>query len=235
LGNRRVRNLEIVMNARVKAAFGMMLVMTSLGTACSDTSPTAPSAITTKGPVAEQALLGGLVGALTNTLTNLLVPPVKRLTPLANDVSWSFTVGPAGGVSRRDDVGLLIAVPLGALSSTKTITVTALKGSPVAYKFEPHGLVFNKKVVLTQDLRGTSAGGLLSGLTSLIGGLLGSSLQGAYFSTDRLEMSGDLAKVNELIPALLSTLTNTASFGIQHFSGYILASGRGDDSAGSGY
>jgi hypothetical protein len=44
-------------------------------------------------------------------------------------------------------------------------------------------------------------------------------------------MSGDLAKVTELLPALLSTLTNTVTFGIQHFSGYILASGR----SGGGY
>ena len=218
------------MSIRIKAVLGAILIVASLGTACSDTSPTAPTLtaqITTKGPVAEQALLGGIL----RTLTNLLVPPVKRTTPLANDVSWSFTVGPAGAVSNRSDVGLLIVVPVGALSTTKTITVTALKGSPVAYKFEPHGLAFSKKVYLTQDLRGTTAGGLLGGLTGLVGGLLGSSLQGAYFATDRLEMSGDLAKVTELLPALLSTLTNTVTFGIGHFSGYIVASGR----SGGGY
>jgi hypothetical protein len=151
---------------------------------------------------------------LLDGLTGLLVAPVQRATPLASDVSWSFSAGPGGATSTNSSVGLTIAIPSGALSSTQTITVTALAGSPVAYKFEPHGLVFAKKAYLTQDLRKTT-----SGILNLL-------LSGAYFSTDRLEVnSSGLALVTEILSAVVNPLSRTVSFGIQHFSGYIVASG----------
>jgi hypothetical protein len=92
--------------------------------------------------------------------------------------------------------------------------VTALKGSAVAYRFEPH-IEFDTKVVLTQNLRGTSAGGLLS-LTAL---------KGAHFEGDLLEFQNGKVKVTEIVPALLAWLTKTVSFGVDHFSGWIVASG----------
>lgn len=184
-----------------------------LGAACSDAGqPLAPVQSRGESAASEQ-LLGGLIGGVINTLTNLLVPPVNRTTPLANDVVWSFTAGPLGAVSSNASVGLTIVVPAGALSATKTITVTALSGAPVAYKFEPH-LEFSRKVYLTQDLRGTTAG--LLALYS-----------GGHFATDRLELTPDgLAVVTELVPSLTSLLTRTTTFGVTHFSGWILA-GRG--------
>lgn len=164
----------------------------------------------------EAALLSGLL----SDATSLLIPPVDRTTPLAEDISWSFTVGPAGAVSSNSGTGLTIAVPANAVSSSITITVTALAGAPVAYRFEPHGLVFARKVTLTQDLRGTTAENLLSSTV----------LSGAYFATDELELDADgLANVTEIIPASINLLTHTASFPIEHFSGYIYASGRGSE------
>ena len=197
------------------------LSVAAVGTACSDSTGPATLPLSAAPDASHQALLGGLIGTVTQTLANLLVPPVTRTTPLETDVTWSFSAGPSGAASFNAGVGLSIVFPPNALATNQTITVTALKGSPVAYKFEPHGLVFARKVVLTQDLRGTSAGGLLGSLLSA------SSLQGAYFATDRLETtSGGLAKVSELLPALSSALTQTVTFGIEHFSGYIVASGR---------
>ena len=196
----------------------------AVGSACTDTTAPSSTPVTSGPQASQQALLGGLLGTLTNTLSTLLVAPVTRNTPLADDVTWSFTAGPAGAVSTNPGVGLTIVVPPLALSRTLTITVTALEGSALAYKFEPHGLVFSRKLTLTQDLRGTSAGGLLGGLLST------TSLSAAYFATDRLETTGDgLAKVTEILPALTSVLTKTVSFGVEHFSGYIVASGRGAD------
>ncbi len=188
-----------------------------VGTSCS--APDRLLSPVQEAPAASENLLGGLLGAV----TGLLVPPVKRTTPLADDVTWSFTAGPGGAVSSNSSVGLTISIPAGALSTTQTIIVTALEGSAVAYKFEPHGLVFGRNVTLTQNLRGTSAGGLLSLPI----------LSGAYFATDRLEFSGDLAVVTEILPAVGSLLTKTVSFPIKHFSGYLLASGRAD--LGGGY
>jgi hypothetical protein len=187
--------------------------MLSAGLGCSDSSSIVAPVQQSAAPAAN-SLLGGLLG----TLTGLLVPPVTRNTPLANDVVWSFTAGPGGAVSGNSDVGLMIVVPPGALETTETITVTALKGSAVAYGFEPH-LTFAQPVILTQNLRGTSAGGLLSlGIVS-----------GAHFDGDRPQLTtGGLAIVSEVVPSLTSLLTKTTSFKVGHFSGWIVASGRCD-------
>lgn len=189
-----------------------LVVLSGCGESSSLTAPQARS------QEQESALLGGLLGGL----TSLLVSPVERSTPLANDITWSFTVGPAGATSSNAASGLTIRVPAYAVSSTTTITVTALAGSAVAYSFSPHGLEFNRDVILTQSLVGTNVG-----LLSL------PFLSGAYFGTDELEINGGgLAEVLEVIPATVSLLSRKASFPIEHFSGYILASGRGSRSDG---
>jgi len=148
----------------------------------------------------------------------LLIAPVKRNTPLASDVVWSFYAGSGGGYTSNSSVGLTVSIPPGALSNTVKITVTALEGAPVAYRFEPH-LEFSKKVYITQNLKGTSAG-LLSSLL----------LKGAHFPGDSpVYTSSGLAIVDEVVPAILSNLLGllgrTATFGVGHFSGWILASG----------
>jgi len=199
--------------SKAKKALAVLAATMLAAAGCTDT-PTAPSAQLGAANVKDQQLLGELLG----TVTGLLVPPVKRNTPLATDVSWTFVVGPDGAVSRNSSVGLMVSVPSGALSATTTITVTALKGSAVAYSFEPH-LEFARPVTLTQNLSGTSAGGLLS--LPLV--------SGAHFEGDRLSLTNSgLAIVNEVVPALANIFTRTASFNVDHFSGWILASGRCD-------
>jgi hypothetical protein len=199
------------MRKRCGAAMWLALT-TALGVAaCSETtrSLTAPE----RSAGEAQALLGGL----TSTLTSLLIAPVERTTPLAANVTWSFVAGPGGAYSSNPAVGLSVAVPPGALSSTVTITVTALAGAPVAYRFEPH-LTFARKVQLTQNLSGTKSG--------LLGSLL---LKGAHFAGDLLQLNPDgLAIVDEIVPAFVLSLTRKATFGVNHFSGWILASGNGE-------
>ena len=208
------------MRKSVSALLGLSVVVVLVVTGCSDTATTAPSL--QRSTTAPSNLLGINLGGTLNTLTSLLVAPVTRNTPLDSDVSWTFTAGPGGATSSNSAVGLTIVVPYGALSSTQTITVTALAGAPVAYRFEPH-LVFNKKVVLTQSLTGTSVG--LLGLVVL---------NGAHFTGDVLDVNADgLVAVDETVPALLTLLTNRATFSVGHFSGWIVASGVGDDSGGA--
>lgn len=192
-----------------------------LATACSDAGQPLAPARTHVGSGASEQLLGGIIGGVINTLTNLLVPPINRTTPLASDVRWTFTAGPGGATSSNAAVGLTIVVPAGALSTTQTITVTALAGAPVAYRFEPH-LQFSRKVYLTQNLRGTTAGLL-------------APLNGAHFATDLLQLNPQgLAIVTELVPALANPLTRTATFGVGHFSGWILGSGRASEAESDG-
>ena len=167
----------------------------------------------------QSSLLGGLLGGV----TQLLFSPLQRNTPLAQDVSWSFTVGPLGGSSSNATVGLTVNVPAGALSTTKTITVTALAGSPVAYRFEPH-LTFNQPVSLTQDLTGTSAG--------LLGYLL---LKGAHFpgSTPAYTSSG-LAIVDEIVSGVVLPGNQYFTFNVTHFSGWIGGAGYMSESSSEG-
>jgi hypothetical protein len=163
------------------------------------------------------ALLGGLLG----DVTSLLVAPVQRKVALADDVTWTFYAGPGGATSTNTATGLTIRIPSGALATGQMITVTAPAGSAVAYSFSPH-LTFSRSVVLTQDLRVTTLG-----LLSL------PILSGAHFPGDELLFNDDgLALVDELVSAVVNPLTRTVSFGVGHFSGWIVASGK---SSGGGY
>ncbi|HYC49821.1 MAG TPA: hypothetical protein VEB19_01805 [Gemmatimonadaceae bacterium] len=213
----------------VRALLGLAVAATVFTTACAE-SATAPAAAPLRADTTATSshllggLLGGVIGTVTNTLNSLLASPVKRNTPLAQDVSWTFVARPGGAVSSNSSVGLTIVVPPGAVDQYQTITVTALKGSAIAYRFEPH-MEFDRKVVLTQDLRGTSAGGLLN-LTAL---------KGAHFEGDQPDYLNGQIKVTEVVPALLSWLTKTVTFGVDHFSGWIVASGYSGGRSGSAY
>lgn len=193
-----------------------VLSVALLATACSDANePLAPmrSGTSASNP------LGGMTewtGGVGSTVSSTLLPPIERTTPLAEDVTWSFDAGPLGATSSNAAVGLTIAIPAGALTSVQRVTITALAGDAVAYKFDPHGLVFERKVQLTQSIKGTTADEELL-----------PALCGAYFATDRLELTADgLASVTELLSAVVDPFGRIVSFYIEHFSGYIVASGR---------
>lgn len=204
------------MSNRGRILIGLAVASSLTAVACSDVSRPLAPAPDRLAPVAteSQNLLGGVLG--------LLIAPVKRNSALADDVVWSFDAGPNGGGTSNSKLGLTVVVPRGALASNVKITVTAFQGAPVAYGFSPH-LEFSKKVYITQNLNGTSAGLL----TSLV-------MKGAHFPGDRPQYTRDgLAIVDEVVPAtlsnllsgLLGTLTRTATFGVDHFTGWIVASG----------
>ena len=194
------------MQRGIRAAAGLATTFLTAALGCRDlTSPT------------NQAPLDRSHRSGASIIAPALVAPVERLTPLATDVSWTFVAGPFGAVSRNADVGLTVIIPFGALSSTQTITVTALEGSAVAYRFEPH-VTFGRGVTLTQDLS------LTRSRFSLL------PLLGAHFDGDVLEFTNGLVGVTETLPAITSLLTGTARFDVWHFSGWIVASGRDDGS-----
>jgi hypothetical protein len=91
--------------------------------------------------------------------------------------------------------------------------VTAVAGSVVAYEFEPHGTHFNVPLLFRQQLRGTNHRS-------------GDLVQGAYFA-DSSQLGTSSAFVDELLDTSVDLGTNEATFAIHHFSGYMLASGRG--------
>jgi hypothetical protein len=153
------------------------------------------------------------------------VHPVQRQDALVNDRSWSFDVGPEGTLVRDGPTGLTIDVPPGAVASSTHITVIALKGTPLAYRFEPHGLQFAAPVRLVQSLRQLKVRYDPLGIPALFGG---------YFADDSLSIdavTGE-ARVIEVLPVRIDIKGQAALLDIRHFSGYTVASAD-RDSTGS--
>jgi hypothetical protein len=153
--------------------------------------------------------------------TGAPVLPVHRQVPLVDDRTWSFDVGPEGTVVRDGATGLTIDIPAGAVAATTHITVIALKGAPLAYRFEPHGLQFVVPIHLVQSLRVLNVKTDLLGIPPLFGG---------YFSDDSLPIDGisGEARVIEVLPILIDTKAKTAILDVHHFSGYTVASAAKD-------
>jgi hypothetical protein len=195
------------MKASTRGVAGLLTGLLLISASCSQDggTPTSPRLTSTSGPSAH------LVGLLA----------IQRTTPLANDVTWSFTAGPLGATSTNSDVGLTVTIPAGALATTETITVTALAGDAVAYGFAPH-LEFAKRVRLEQN----------ASLINIAGLLL--PMWGAHFDGDAPELLGSLVAATEQVPAILSVLTGKVRFDVSHFTGWILASGNGNPPDSSG-
>lgn len=171
-------------------------------------SPTSPSAA--KAPVAapqpSKSLLGGLLG------TPQTVVALQRTTPLKSAITVSKSIGVLGGTLSIPAAGLTVVVPPLALTSTKTISITAMAGSNVAYEFSPAGTKFLLPLVATQSLVNTQAhnGGLINPLSLFVG----------YFADN-----SNVNLVSEILNINLNVLGQLAIFDIWHFSGYIFASG----------
>jgi hypothetical protein len=199
-----------------------------LATACNVESPSAPVpagpapqlAAPSDGGPAESllgGLIGGTVGALTNTLGLTSANGILRSKPLPYPITVSKTIGRSGGVLSIPAAGVTVVVPAGALNGDTKITMTARAGSLLAYDFAPHGMTFNLPLVFNQNLNGTNAG-LLSPL----------GLKLAYYSDPSL-LGKTTALVSELITGVTSLLTRTFTAPIKHFSGYVVICGRSDE------
>lgn len=182
--------------------------------ACGATDSTAPTAASASHQLAADSANRNLLGTLLGGSQQ--VTPLLRNTSLTAPITVSKNIGILGGTIAIPQAGLAIIVPPLAIPVTKTITVTALAGNKVAYEFAPHGLKFALPLIMTQDYSKTNA---QSGLLDLL------SLKLGYFS-DR----NNVTSVTELLPVQINLLNTTAISTVWHFSGYIYASGRGDDS-----
>lgn len=150
-----------------------------------------------------------------------LVHPVSREIALAREESWSFDVDGGGTTVRHPSTGLTIAVPAGAVAGPTHITVTALHGAPLAYRFEPHGLQFARPIQLTQALRGLKLGDKPHAVPEIFAG---------YFVDDSLatEAGTGNARVFEILPVQIDIGAHNAILFVRHFSGYTVASAAAD-------
>lgn len=198
------------MSFRTRAVSVAAVTALAFTTACSDslTAPVAAPEVT-----AQKGLISDIVGVVTGLLI-----PAKALTRdvAVPTITRSFTFTRTGGKIEIPETGLRVDVPTDAIpGTTLTITVTVLPGKSVAYDFQPHGTQFRKPLVFKQDLVGTSWDKL---------GFKG-TLSGGYFKDkSQLNLLTGLGLLNELLP--LTIKTHEASFNINHFSGYMVSSGR---------
>jgi hypothetical protein len=170
--------------------------------ACSDL-PTAPTEqmveVTPQDGLIDGLL--GVVGGVLKTVTGILSPVLGRDEPLEQDEVVIRTIGRDGGTIRLPNAGLTVTIPRGALSSDTRITVRAPAGDLLGYEFAPHGLQFNKPVTLTQEVTSQQ---------------VANGLEAIYFD-------GNLQPTVEVLEVLpVSTLRATATWRIEHFSGYAM-------------
>jgi hypothetical protein len=201
------------MSKRFSSAHASLLIAAAIVVACAG----------------DQALVAPRLGdgapalGVVTTPGGAAVLPVNREVPLSQNRSWSFDVGPDGDVVRDAAMGLTVVVPAGAVSSTTHITVIALKGAPLAYRFEPHGLQFAVPIQLVQSLHGLMVRTDRLGVAPLFGG---------YFADDSLATDSvtGAAHVIEVLPILIDTRARAAVLDVRHFSGYTVASAMRDTS-----
>ncbi len=136
------------------------------------------------------------------------------------NVTASSWIGSKGGKVELKDRGVTLVVPKGAIKDLRgiegtrrgkvRITMTLHEGGGVSVGFEPHGLCFSKPVRLVIDLKNTQA----ADDPSLLDGLVAVYFEGKPGRTvDGLEVLNVQEKKGKLFVS------------IQHFSGYLLASG----------
>ena len=196
---------------------------------CSDYSPTAPITAPTQ---AQDGLLSGLVGTVTNLLGSVLKVIGFRTDPNGIEVKavrWapthvnqvrqvSATIGYDGGTLQIPGSDFTITFPRGALWYPTAITITSDASGYVSYDMQPHGLKFYKPVIVTQRLKNTEVYGTPLALNSFC----------AYFPSDLLDLGGILKALEIETTTILSGFNGDAeieAWQINHFSRYMLASG----------
>jgi len=212
----------------VRSTFLALAAFVALSCSDSPTGPATPTAVASA--VRSNSLLGGLLGGVLNTVTSVVgfVGDATGLTvhPVAWNSSYahvshsvSGTITPWGGTLAIPEADFTLAFPVGAVSQPTLITITS-DANYVAYKMEPTGIKFAKPLVATQKLR----------YTAVAGQPLNGSLFGAYISDDLI----DLSKLLHVLEIELSTtifapgsttVPDTETWLINHFSRYMLASG----------
>jgi hypothetical protein len=189
---------------RISLWQSLRLVLASLAlAACGTEAVTAPKLPTDANPGLISDLLGGLLSK--DALT--------RKQPLAKDIKVSAVIGAAGGRLSIPAAGFELTVPPNAVKSPTKFTVTALKGSIVAYEFGPHGIVFARSLQARQDLSVTTW--RLLNLKPLVAGY--------FLERSDLNQKGATALVAEVIQGLTIPLTKQFNWPIDHFSGYVVA------------
>ena len=215
--------------SKIVRSFTLALA-TFVAVSCSDYSPTGPQI---QAPTqAQDGLLSGLIGTVTNLLGSVLnvisfqsdpdgipVRAVKWAPSHVNQVrSVSATIGYYGGTLQIPGSDFTITFPRGALSQSTAIKIVSDASGYVSYDMQPHGLRFAVPVLVTQRIKNTEVYGTPLALNSFC----------AYFTDNLLDLSGILKALEIETTTIFSGSDGRAevqTWKINHFSRYMLASG----------
>jgi len=218
-----------MIRSRFVRSFTLVLA-TFVALSCSEYSPTAPIVAPTQ---AQDGLLSGLVGIVTNLLGSVLKVIVGVVDPNGIEVraarwapthvnqvrSASATIGVNGGTISIPGSDFTITFPYGALAAPTAITIISDGSGYVSYDMRPHGITFAKPVIVTQRLRNTSVYGTSDAWKAV----------GAYFPKDPLDLSGILKALETTTTTIFSggsgSQPEVETWQLRHFSRYMLASG----------
>ena len=193
------------------AIAGGAIALTVLG-GCAD-GPTAPAAAPLTPAAAPQtARINDVLGAAVGSLATVL----KRSAPLPAQLTVSATIGSAGGTLSLPGTGLTLTVPADAVPAPTVFTITAPAGRGVWYEFGPSGAHFDVPLTVTQELPATL-------LSKLFGGQM---LDAVYFADGTQNEATGTALAKEILPITLNATGTRATFKVNHFSGYMVSSGR---------
>lgn len=142
---------------------------------------------------------------------------LKRTEALPSGLSASGVIGPKGGHLQIGRAGLQVEFAPGAVAERTHITVTAVAGDVIAYRFQPHGLVFRAPVTIRQSLRNTAA---------WQNPAVAAELQGSYFERLLVDRTRTWSRSDERRPARLVDSARFLEFPIEHFSGYQVSLGK---------
>jgi hypothetical protein len=193
------------MNPRASSRALAMIAALAVA-ACADRDLTSPSRAAS-GPRAAASADGSAD----------VVRLLRRTDRLPESLSATGVIRPEGGHLQIGRAGLRVDFAAGAVSRPTRITVTAVGGRVVAYRFAPHGLVFSAPVTIRQSLRGTEAWKDPE---------LAAQLQGSYFDRLRVDASESFAGTLERRPGRLRDAGRLLEFTIEHFSGYMVSTGK---------
>jgi hypothetical protein len=162
----------------------------------------------------------GVGGPTRSTLSSTqadVVRLLKRTDRLGEALTATEVIGPKGGRIQIPGAGLRIDFPRGAVRHATRITVTAMRGGNVAYRFEPHGIEFEQPVAIRQSLHNTTAWGDAA---------FAAELQGSYFERLLVDETESFARSLERRPGRVKGAGRFLEFSIEHFSGYMVSTGK---------
>jgi len=192
---------------------------------CADQAPVAPQ----RGAAAAPASLLTVSQALDS------VTILELAMPLPQDITVGDWIGRKGGYIGIPEAGVWLVVPEGAVQRRTYFTLTARAGKLASYEFGPHGSTFPVPLQVYQDLMSLNLWPLLADSWTdkgpdrgwKIDGTNDQLVQAGYFpSWSNVDEASGTATVRELLPARVSIIDRYITFNVQHFSGYLLASGR---------